>query len=225
MTDEPLPALLARLQALHEQATPAPLIVHCQQRKAYLLGPVEEDGENLVVAKMDLPYRRTDAEFIAALRNAWPRLHAALTQHEKPQPDAYGLVPSGPVGSGETGQLLSPPLGGGAPPVAEPPCGGCGGPHPFDTSVPSVLWNRVVRAAGLSDYLCLTCIVSAFAQAGEGFTAELWGASFNGLVVEFVIGGHVATSAAELNAENTWLRVHGEDAVWNAAIEGSGSTS
>lgn len=53
-------------------------------------------------------------------------------------------------------------------------CGGCGGPYQFDTTIPSSLWNRVVRAKGGSEYLCLTCIVRRFAEAGESFTAELW---------------------------------------------------
>lgn len=50
-------------------------------------------------------------------------------------------------------------------------CGGCGGPHRFDTSVPSVLWNRVIRSQGLSEYLCAACIVREFAKAGVSFTA------------------------------------------------------
>lgn len=53
-------------------------------------------------------------------------------------------------------------------------CGGCGGPYQFDTTIPSPLWNRVVRETGGSEYLCLTCIVRRFAEAGESFTAELW---------------------------------------------------
>ncbi len=60
-----------------------------------------------------------------------------------------------------------------------PPCSGCGGPHPFDTTVPSVRWNAVIRKAGLPEYLCLTCIVSAFVKAGESFTAELIGGEHN----------------------------------------------
>jgi hypothetical protein len=59
-------------------------------------------------------------------------------------------------------------------PIA-PPCRSCGGPHPFDTSVPSEAWNRVIKGRGLPDYLCLSCIVQAFAAAGEGFTAKLFG--------------------------------------------------
>lgn len=66
-----------------------------------------------------------------------------------------------------------------------PPCQDCGGPHPFDTTIPSPLWNRVIRSAGLGDYLCITCIVKAFALAGEGFTATLWSDDFNGTPVTF----------------------------------------
>lgn len=62
----------------------------------------------------------------------------------------------------------------------EYPCGGCGGPHEYDTSVPSPLWNRVVREQGLSDYLCASCIVKVFARARTSFTAELYGPELDG---------------------------------------------
>jgi hypothetical protein len=91
-----------------------------------------------------------------------------------------------------------------------PPCGRCGGPHPFDTSIPSPVWNEVIRPLGISEYLCLTCIVTLFAQAGRSFTAELWGtreATFKGLQIEVRIGGKVAEDAAKLSEENTALRV------------------
>lgn len=71
--------------------------------------------------------------------------------------------------------------------VGNPACGGCGGPHPFDTTIPSVVWNRVVRAGNHPDYLCLTCIAGIFARAGESFTAELWSEDFKGLPVEFIV--------------------------------------
>ena len=71
---------------------------------------------------------------------------------------------------------------------APPACVGCGGPHPFDTTLPSPTWNRVIRAAGLPDYLCTTCIVRAFVLAGEGFTAELWGEAFTGTPIEVRVG-------------------------------------
>lgn len=61
-----------------------------------------------------------------------------------------------------------------------PLCGLCGGPHGFDTSIESVLWNRVIRDRGLPELLCLSCIVVEFTKAGESFTATLWGSEFNG---------------------------------------------
>ncbi len=88
-----------------------------------------------------------------------------------------------------------------------PTCSGCDGPHPFDTSIPSVLWNRVIRAAGLPDYLCLTCIVRAFAKAGVSFTAELYGDDFNGLPIAIEVNGATSTAPFELNEENNRLRV------------------
>jgi len=88
-----------------------------------------------------------------------------------------------------------------------PSCSLCGGPHPFDTTVPSVVWNSVIRAGGLPDYLCLTCIVEAFACIGRSFTAELIGGSFpGGLPIEFRINGQVAEDAADISDENTHLR-------------------
>jgi hypothetical protein len=90
--------------------------------------------------------------------------------------------------------------------TANPPCNGCGGPHPFDTSVPSVRWNAVIRKAGLPDYLCLTCIVSAFVRAGESFTAELIGEEHPFEPIEVRTRGQVATDAQALSAENTRLR-------------------
>ena len=91
-------------------------------------------------------------------------------------------------------------------PVTMSTCGGCGGPHRFDTSVPSVLWNRVVRAQGLSDYLCLPCIVRAFAKAGVSFPATLWGDGFDGLPIAVEINGAVSTAAREVSEQNNHLR-------------------
>jgi hypothetical protein len=98
------------------------------------------------------------------------------------------------------------PSGMTVPPPAEPPCSLCGGPHPFETTVPSVVWNRVVRQQGLPEYLCLTCIVKAFSAAGESFTAQLWGGNFEGQTIEVRIGGAAALYVAELSDENTRLR-------------------
>lgn len=85
-------------------------------------------------------------------------------------------------------------------------CGGCGGPHRFDTSVPSVLWNRVIRSLGISEYLCLTCILRAFARAGISFTATLWGDGFDGLPIAVEVNGAVSRAVHELNEENNRLR-------------------
>lgn len=83
-----------------------------------------------------------------------------------------------------------------------PPCEGCGGPHPFDTVVVSPRWNAVIRANDLPDYLCATCILAAFVRHGESFTAEIDGRPF-----EVVVNGVVAKSAIELSQQNTDLRV------------------
>lgn len=87
-----------------------------------------------------------------------------------------------------------------------PPCGLCGGPHPFDTTVPSVRWNATIRARDLPDYLCLTCIVRAFVEAGESFTAELIGTAIKQTAIEVRINGQDAKDAAAVGEENTALR-------------------
>jgi hypothetical protein len=87
----------------------------------------------------------------------------------------------------------------------QPPlkCEGCGGPHRFDTSVPSVVWNEVIRARGLSDFLCTNCILEAFAKAGKSFTAQLYGEGLNGLPMEFRINSLDAlTPSPETGARN-----------------------
>lgn len=68
-------------------------------------------------------------------------------------------------------------------PQPAPPCAQCGGPHPFDFSVPSDLWNLVIREAGLPDFLCATCILRAFARSRVNLTATLWGDGFEGLPI------------------------------------------
>ena len=85
-------------------------------------------------------------------------------------------------------------------------CGGCGGPHRFDTSVPSVLWNRVIRPLDIGEYLCLACIVREFARAGVSFTATLWGDGFDGLPIAVEVNGAASRAAYELNEENNRLR-------------------
>lgn len=90
-------------------------------------------------------------------------------------------------------------------------CALCGGPHDFDTSVPSAVWNRVIRAKGLPEYLCTTCIVREFVRAGEGFTAQLWNEEFYGTTIEVVIDGKNANDAALVSDENTAYRVRIEE--------------
>ena len=81
------------------------------------------------------------------------------------------------------------------------------GPHRFDTTVPSVLWNRVIRARGDNEYLCTTCIVRAFARAGVSFTAVLYGDDFpGGLPIAVEINGALAVAAYELGEQNNTLR-------------------
>ena len=41
-------------------------------------------------------------------------------------------------------------------------CGNCGGPYIYDTSVPSAVWNAVIRTKGMSEYLCAACILGEF---------------------------------------------------------------
>lgn len=59
-------------------------------------------------------------------------------------------------------------------------CSLCGGPHPFDTIIDNDTWNRVIRQGGPEggrEFLCLWCIIAAFAKAREGFKATLCGES------------------------------------------------
>lgn len=91
--------------------------------------------------------------------------------------------------------------------ASAPTCSGCGGPHRFDTGVPSVLWNQVIRGQGLPDYLCAACVVREFAKAGVSFTAQLYGDGFSGLNIEVRVNGVEAQDAARINDENTALRV------------------
>jgi hypothetical protein len=69
-----------------------------------------------------------------------------------------------------------------------------------------VVWNAVIRANHLPDYLCLTCIVAAFVRAGQSFTAELVGGGFHRVPIEVRINGAVAQDAARVSEENTCLR-------------------
>lgn len=91
-------------------------------------------------------------------------------------------------------------------PDVNPTCSGCGGPHPFDTTVPSVVWNAVIRSKHLPDYLCLTCIVKVFAAEGRSFTAELVGDGLHTVPIEVRVNDAVAQDAAHVSEENTHLR-------------------
>lgn len=86
-------------------------------------------------------------------------------------------------------------------------CNGCGGAYRFDTSLPSVVWNRIMRVNGEGpELLCAACIILAFVKAGESFTAELFGAGFTGVPIEVRINGAAATDAALIQGENNQLR-------------------
>ncbi len=54
-------------------------------------------------------------------------------------------------------------------------CSGCGGEYRYDVSIASTVWNRVIRAKGLPEYLCAACIIAEFVKANEPFSAWLSG--------------------------------------------------
>lgn len=89
---------------------------------------------------------------------------------------------------------------------ARPPCAKCGGPHPFDTSIPSVVWNEEVRAAGLPDYLCPACILRHFAERNVSFTCELWGDGLSGIPISVHVNNRRARASQRIQAENNDLR-------------------
>jgi hypothetical protein len=68
------------------------------------------------------------------------------------------------------------------------------------------VWNRVIRANGLPDYLCLTCIVHAFASRGESFTADLVGETIKFVPIAVEVNGKAATDASDVQEENNRLR-------------------
>lgn len=90
--------------------------------------------------------------------------------------------------------------------IAAPPCKLCGGPHQFDVSIPSVVWNAVIRPR-LPDYLCASCIIRAFVQEGRSFTAVLSGADVDGVTLEVNIDSQPAQDAEQIQAENNELRI------------------
>lgn len=85
-------------------------------------------------------------------------------------------------------------------------CSGCGGVYRFDTSVPSVVWNAVIRAQGLPDYLCAACIVGVFARQKRSFTAILSGEGLDLVPIEIRIANNVALDAEAIQHENNDLR-------------------
>ena len=107
------------------------------------------------------------------------------------------------------------------------PCSNCGGPHRFDTSVPSAVWNPVIRKRGLHEYLCLSCIVREFVRDGRSFTATLWGDEgtgiwLNGVPIEVRINEQPAQDAARISEENTALRVKIRDLEGRGPCPGQG---
>ena len=87
-----------------------------------------------------------------------------------------------------------------------PECSLCGGPHPFDTTVPSVVWNAVIRDNNLPDYLCATCVLREFVKQGVSFTAILTGDELHGVPIEVQVNTKPARDAMRISAENTALR-------------------
>lgn len=85
-------------------------------------------------------------------------------------------------------------------------CRGCGGKYAFDTVVPSVVWNEVIRAKGTPEFLCAACIIREFAKADQSFTAELWSAEFAGLPVGIHFNCRSARTSQRVSEENTDLR-------------------
>lgn len=85
-------------------------------------------------------------------------------------------------------------------------CAFCGGPHQFDTSVPSVVWNERIRRDGLPDFLCASCILRAFAHHGQSFTATLYGDDLHGVPIEVQVDSVEAVDAQHIQDENNALR-------------------
>lgn len=96
--------------------------------------------------------------------------------------------------------------------MTNPACEGCGGPHPFDTSLASPTWNAVIRSKGLPDYLCLTCIVRIFAADGLSFSAVLNGNDFTDTAIDVTVNGERAKDVDLLSNEFVRLRVTAAEA-------------
>lgn len=68
-------------------------------------------------------------------------------------------------------------------------CQLCGGPHEFDTSIPSQLWNKIIRKNKFPDTLCASCIIKIFTIYKQSFIATLWSDSLNGIPIEVKVKG------------------------------------
>jgi hypothetical protein len=104
---------------------------------------------------------------------------AAIGSHRDgwlPQQAFAGAVWFGPIDVPQPPDDVQPTCMG----SDNPKCNGCGGPHAFDTSIESSVWNAVVRERGLPDYLCFSCIAKEFFKAGRGFSAKLYGDDVSG---------------------------------------------
>lgn len=85
-------------------------------------------------------------------------------------------------------------------------CDLCMGPHAYDTSVPSVIWNETIRKIGMPDYLCLSCIVCIFAMDERSFSAVLYGPDLHGVPIEVQINSAAARDAVRVQEQNNELR-------------------
>lgn len=134
---------------------------------------------------------------------AGPVKRYRLTHSEEDGSCEAGITPD-PEGALVRYDELAGPVDG------ESRCNNCGWPHPFDTSVSSAVWNDVIRRAGLPEYLCTTCIITAFVQANTSFCATLWGDQFSGAVapaIEVRVNSQPPRDAEMVSEENNTLRI------------------
>ena len=134
-----------------------------------------------------LARRLYDAHQALALTVRCIRAHQEWCGYKKDSPGSSIINEA----LGAAGRVLAPPSAAASSetPAQAPDCAGCGGVYRFDTTIPSPLWNSVIRSAGLPEYLCAACIIRAFAKAGEGFTATLWGDEFDGTAISVMVAG------------------------------------
>lgn len=96
----------------------------------------------------------------------------------------------------------------------KPRCALCHGPHPFDTSVPSELWNAVIRAAGTPDFLCLFCIIEKFSEAKKGFSAKLYGDGLGQVSIRMRVGVPYSVREDDLFSDDATGAVDFEECPW-----------